>query len=90
MLAFLPGAGEIRRTETFLRERISDPAIDAVAPTARSKPRCRTAPSRPRHQAGGDRAGDLRSRRHRSPSKACESWSTPGLHACRATSRTWD
>jgi ATP-dependent helicase HrpB len=31
VLAFLPGAGEIRRTETFLRERISDPAIDVVA-----------------------------------------------------------
>jgi ATP-dependent helicase HrpB len=30
-LAFLPGAGEIRRTETLLRERISDPAIDVVA-----------------------------------------------------------
>jgi ATP-dependent helicase HrpB len=30
-LAFLPGAGEIRRTETFLRERISDPATDVVA-----------------------------------------------------------
>jgi len=31
VLAFLPGAGEIRRTEAFLRERISDPAIDVVA-----------------------------------------------------------
>ena len=31
VLAFLPGAGEIRRTETLLRERISDPAIDVVA-----------------------------------------------------------
>src|SRR5437588_10603467 len=31
VLAFLPGAGEIRRTETFLRERISDPATDIVA-----------------------------------------------------------
>jgi ATP-dependent helicase HrpB len=31
ILAFLPGQGEIRRTETLLRERISDPAID-IAP----------------------------------------------------------
>jgi ATP-dependent helicase HrpB len=31
VLAFLPGAAEIRRTETQLRERISDPAIDIVA-----------------------------------------------------------
>ncbi len=31
LLVFLPGAGEIRRTETFLRERISDPSIDIVA-----------------------------------------------------------
>ena len=30
VLAFLPGAGEIRRTETFLRERISDPATDVA------------------------------------------------------------
>ena len=28
---FLPGAGEIRRTETFLRERIEDKTIDIVA-----------------------------------------------------------
>src|SRR4051812_3006608 len=31
VLAFLPGAGEIRRTETLLRERVSDPAVDIVA-----------------------------------------------------------
>jgi ATP-dependent helicase HrpB len=31
LLVFLPGAGEIRRTETLLRERISDPAVDMVA-----------------------------------------------------------
>src|SRR5262245_1115720 len=30
VLAFLPGAGEIRRTETALREKLSDPAIDVV------------------------------------------------------------
>ncbi|WP_348934506.1 ATP-dependent helicase HrpB [Aquabacter sp. CN5-332] len=30
VLAFLPGAGEIRRTETLLRERVRDPAIDIV------------------------------------------------------------
>jgi ATP-dependent helicase HrpB len=31
LLVFLPGAGEIRRTETLLRERIADPAVDIVA-----------------------------------------------------------
>lgn len=30
VLAFLPGAGEIRRTASFLSERISDPAVDVV------------------------------------------------------------
>ncbi|BEV46057.1 ATP-dependent helicase HrpB [Afipia carboxidovorans] len=30
VLAFLPGAAEIRRTQTFLAERISDPAIEIV------------------------------------------------------------
>ncbi len=30
VLAFLPGAGEIRRTASFLSERIYDPAIDVV------------------------------------------------------------
>jgi ATP-dependent helicase HrpB len=31
VLVFLPGAGEIRRTETLLKERIDDPAVDVVA-----------------------------------------------------------
>ena len=31
LLVFLPGAGEIRRTETLLRERIEDKSIDIVA-----------------------------------------------------------
>jgi len=30
VLVFLPGAAEIRRTETMLRERVADPAIDVV------------------------------------------------------------
>src|SRR5262249_21447819 len=30
VLAFLPGPGEIRRAETLLRERVSDPEIDIV------------------------------------------------------------
>jgi ATP-dependent helicase HrpB len=29
-LVFLPGAGEIRRTETLLKERITDPTVDVV------------------------------------------------------------
>ncbi|MGI8527774.1 MAG: ATP-dependent helicase HrpB [Pseudolabrys sp.] len=31
LLVFLPGAGEIRRADTMLRERVSDPAVDIVA-----------------------------------------------------------
>jgi ATP-dependent helicase HrpB len=31
VLAFLPGAAEIRRAETQLRERLADPAVDVVA-----------------------------------------------------------
>ncbi len=31
ILVFLPGAGEIRRTETIMRERCSDPAVDVFA-----------------------------------------------------------
>jgi ATP-dependent helicase HrpB len=31
VLAFLPGAAEIRRTEALLRERIADPSVDIVA-----------------------------------------------------------
>jgi ATP-dependent helicase HrpB len=31
VLAFLPGAAEIRRAQTQLRERITDPAVDVVA-----------------------------------------------------------
>ena len=31
VLVFLPGAGEIRRTEMLLKERVRDPAVDIVA-----------------------------------------------------------
>ncbi len=31
LLVFLPGAGEIRRTETLLKERLRDPAVEIVA-----------------------------------------------------------
>ncbi|MFN3659247.1 MAG: ATP-dependent helicase HrpB [Pseudolabrys sp.] len=31
LLVFLPGAGEIRRTETLLKERVRDPNVDIVA-----------------------------------------------------------
>ena len=31
LLVFLPGAGEIRRAEALLKERVTDPAIDVVA-----------------------------------------------------------
>jgi ATP-dependent helicase HrpB len=31
LLVFLPGAGEIRRTETLLKERVDDPSVDIVA-----------------------------------------------------------
>jgi len=31
ILAFLPGAAEIRRTETLVKERLADPSVDVVA-----------------------------------------------------------
>ncbi|AXK81893.1 ATP-dependent helicase HrpB [Pseudolabrys taiwanensis] len=31
LLVFLPGAGEIRRAETLLKERVRDPSVDVVA-----------------------------------------------------------
>ncbi|HET7803383.1 MAG TPA: ATP-dependent helicase HrpB [Pseudolabrys sp.] len=31
LLVFLPGAGEIRRTEVLLKERVADPSVDIVA-----------------------------------------------------------
>ncbi len=31
LLVFLPGAGEIRRTETLLKERVTDPNVDIVS-----------------------------------------------------------
>ena len=31
LLVFLPGAGEIHRTESLLKERVSDPSVDVVA-----------------------------------------------------------
>ena len=31
LLVFLPGAGEIRRTETLLKQRVADPSVDIVA-----------------------------------------------------------
>jgi ATP-dependent helicase HrpB len=31
ILAFLPGAAEIRRAETFVKERVTDPTVDVVA-----------------------------------------------------------
>jgi ATP-dependent helicase HrpB len=31
VLAFLPGAAEIRRAEAFIRERLADPSVDVVA-----------------------------------------------------------
>ena len=52
VLAFLPGAAEIRRTQNFLAERIHD-AVDrnrAAVRRARCR-RCRTAPSRRRRRA---------------------------------------
>ena len=60
VLAFLPGAGEIRRVETYLRERLTDPSVDVVAAVRSARGRR----AGPRHCAGAagpaqDRAGDL-------------------------------
>ena len=56
---FLPGAAEIRRTETMLRERVTIPRSNRGALSARSKPRCRTAPSRLRRRAAARSCSDL-------------------------------
>ena len=60
VLVFLPGAAEIRRTETLLQERIGDPAVDIVPLLRRARGRR----AGPRHRAGAagpaqGRAGDL-------------------------------
>ena len=59
LLVFLPGAGEIRRTETLLRERVADPTTDIVALYARSEAEVRTGRSRPRRSAAAGGAGNL-------------------------------
>ena len=72
-----------------LRERIADPAVDIVAALRRARRRRRRiAPSRPRRPAGARSCWPPRSRKPRSPSRACGSWSTAGWRGCRATSRT--
>ena len=60
LLVFLPGAAEIRRTETLLKEQVRDSNVDIV--TLFGAPRC--ARSGPRHFAGARRppqggAGDI-------------------------------
>ena len=47
VLAFLPGAAEIRRTQNFLGERVNDASIETV-----SCRRARCVRSGPRHRAG--------------------------------------
>ena len=52
LLVFLPGAGEIRRTETLLKERIARPGMSISSRfTARSMRASRIAPSRRRRRA---------------------------------------
>ena len=63
LLVFLPGAAEIRRTETLLRERIGDPAIDIVTlygalDAADAGPRDRAGATGPAQDRAGD--GDCR------------------------------
>ena len=87
LLVFLPGAAEIRRTETLLRERVSDPAIEiytlfgALEQQEQDRAIAPTPPGRRKS------CWPPRSRKPRSPSKACGLWWTAGLRACRATSR---
>ena len=53
LLVFVPGAGEIRRTESLLKERISDATIDIVALYgALDAPRAGSRRSRPRRRGG--------------------------------------
>ena len=88
VLAFLPGAAEIRRAQTQLRERIADPAIDIVALYGALDASTRTALSRRRRRAAARLCWRPRSPKPRSPSRGCGWWSTAGCRGCRATSPT--
>ena len=81
LLVFLPGAGEIRRAETLLKERVRDPAVDIVALygalDAREQDRAIAprAGGPPQGGAGDLDRGDLahhrgRARRHRQRARA--------------------
>jgi ATP-dependent helicase HrpB len=90
VLAFLPGAAEIRRTQTFLTERCArrfsgDRAAVRRARCRRAGPRHRASPEG--HSQGG--AGDLDRRDLADHRGACASWSIPAWRGCRATSPTW-
>ena len=63
VLVFLPGAGEIRRTETLLRERVGDPAVDIVPLYGALD----ADDAGPRHRAGAGPAGARSCWRPRSP-----------------------
>ena len=71
VLAFLPGQGEIRRTEKRLREQVGRPhRRHRIRSTARSTPRSRTAPSRRRPPGSARWCWPPRSPRPPSPSRA--------------------
>ena len=67
LLVFLPGAAEIRRTETLLKERAGDQTVDIVALYGALDARIKIAPSRRRRRAVAKWYWRPRSRRPRSP-----------------------
>ena len=78
LLAFLPGAGEIRRTHALLDGRF-DPSVDVVALYGALAATSRTAPSPPPRPAGARSCWPPRSPKLRSPSRACASSIDSGL-----------
>jgi len=87
LLAFLPGAAEIRRTKTLLESR-AEPTTDVVALYGALTATSRIALLRRPCPAAARSCWRRRSPRPRSPSRACASSSIAGSLACRATNRT--
>jgi ATP-dependent helicase HrpB len=86
VLAFLPGAGEIRRAEALLATHVRDPAVTSSRSTARSTRTCRTGRSRRHRRAAAKSCWRLQSPKARSRSRACASSWTAGSPGSRATS----
>jgi ATP-dependent helicase HrpB len=88
LLAFLPGAGEIRRTQSLLQQKLpdGDAAIDVVALYGALSGDEQARAIEPRRPAAARSCWRPRSPKPRSPSRACAWWSIAALPACHATS----